>query len=53
MFKINSPNRQHLPEHDLESFFYVIIIITMLYEGPGMKKGPSYWKDKNVRLEDW
>ena len=25
----------------------------MLYEGPGTKKAPSYWKDKNVRLEDW
>ena len=24
----------------------------MLYEGPGTKKAPSYWKDKNVRLED-
>jgi hypothetical protein len=53
MFNINSPNRQHLPEHDLESFFYVIVIITMLYEGPGVKKGPSYWKAENVDLAEW
>lgn len=53
MFNIDSPDRVHLPQHDLESFFYVIVIIVMLYEEPGMKRGPSYWKDNDVKLAEW
>jgi hypothetical protein len=44
MFDIASPKRQHLPQHDLESFFYVIVIITMLFTKPGEKRGPEHWK---------
>jgi hypothetical protein len=48
MFDIASPKRQHLPHHDLESFFYVIVIIAMLFTNPGEKRGPTYWKKEGL-----
>jgi len=48
MFDIASPMHQHLPCHDLESFFYVIVIIAMLFTNPGEKRGPDYWKQEHL-----
>jgi len=48
MFDIASPKCQHLPHHDLESFFYVILIIAMLFTNPGEKRGPDYWKKEGL-----
>jgi hypothetical protein len=48
MFDVASPKRRHLPCHDLESFFYVIVIITMLFTKPGEKRGPDYWKREQL-----
>ena len=48
MYDIASPTRQHLPCHDLESFFYVIVIIAMLFTNPGEKRGPDYWKKQGL-----
>jgi hypothetical protein len=48
MFDIASPKRQHLPRHDLESFFYVIVVIAMLFTKPGEKRGPDYWKKEHL-----
>jgi len=53
MINLASPERKHQPHHDLESFFYVIITIMMLYEKPGMKRSPSFWKEKDKDLEKW
>ena len=53
MINLASPERKHQPHHDLESFFYVIITIMMLYEKPGMKRSPSFWKEKGIDLEKW
>ncbi|KAG0702908.1 hypothetical protein DFH29DRAFT_998995 [Suillus ampliporus] len=51
LFQVNGISPQHSPMHDLESFFYAIIVILMLFIEPGVKRSTEYWKDTG--LEHW